>query len=593
MATMQDTLVLRLGVRGSLILCGILPFFMVRCVSAPAPLPVLKRSDVVFMYQAPRAVYDAYGATALAWGGTPKTKPLVEGAGSARLKYFGSVGMVTEFNRYHDRFPDTFEDGLCRNLKGQPFRVPWLTDHQHKGVPYWWCCTRQTLFRQYISERVVETIKGGVDGVHVDDHLGTAGALFVDGGCFCGRCVSEFCGYLKDVPAEELTRNGVQDVSQSDYAETLRKWLAESPGRKVTEHPLWHRWRAYQLRGAATFMGELRTVAARTAGKPVPMSANACLMWGPHLNDYQVLDYFSAEIEHHAAQKALNDEPLAAYRIAQAVGRPLAATASGGDWAFIQANQLHGLVQSWVALSYAAGNCLMCPNRQWCYTPEKGTHWYEGPQPKFAPLYQFVRQNATLFDDFETFPDVIVAYAQRTFDRDRAKFTRVCHQLAAANISFRLALGGDDVVEHPLSTTDFSGTAPVLVLEPEGFQPADKVLLTALPPARRLASVESAVAQVVPAVRSTRAAALRILPRVKAGSAVIHLVNWNYSAPRDTVEPAKEVRLELSAMALGVPRAKTAKIFAPEKDAVTVELQNGGLVVPAVGLWVVIEVKAE
>ena len=560
------------------------------CAAAPTPLPVLQRSDVVFMYEAPTPVYEAYGATVLAWGGTPTRKSLEQAVG---LKYFGSVGLVTEFGRYMDRFPDTYERGLCRNLKGQPFKVPWLTDLQHKGVPFWWCCTRQPLFRQYISERVVETVKAGAAGVHIDDHLGTAGALHVEDGCFCAQCVSGFRDYLTSLPAEELARTGVTNVSSFDYAETLRQWLAEKPGRKATAHPLWSRWRICQLRDAAAFMTQLRALAARTAGKPVPMSANAGLMWGPHLNDYQALDWFSAEVEHHAERKALSDEPLAAYRIAETVRRPLAATASGGDWAFIKQHNLPGLVQSWIALGYAAGNSLMAPNRQWCYTRQKGTHWYQGPQEKFAPLYQFVRRNASLFDGYETLPDLIVAYGQRSFDRDRGKFAALCHRLAAANLSFRLALGGDEIVEHALSDGDFRGTAPVLVFVPEGFQPADKALLASLPPARRLESVDAALAKLTPAVRVTSAGELRVLPRAKPGGAVIHLVNWDYSAVRDTVEPAKAVRLSLNTAALGVPGAKRARVLAPDQEPVSVEMQDGTLLVPRIGLWVVIEVRAE
>ncbi len=52
---------------------------------------------------------------------------------------------------------------------------------------------------------------------------------------------------------------------------------------------------------------------------------------------------------------------------------------SGGDWAFVKEHNVPGLVRGWVALSYAAGHCFMVPHRQWCYTPERGTHWYQGP----------------------------------------------------------------------------------------------------------------------------------------------------------------------------------------------------------------------
>lgn len=65
--------------------------------------------------------------------------------------------------------------------------------------------------------------------------------------------------------------------------------------------------------------------------------------------------------------------------MADAMNRPYTATASGGDWAFIKENNLPGLVSGWIALSYAAGQFLMVPHRQWCYTPEKGTHLSHGP----------------------------------------------------------------------------------------------------------------------------------------------------------------------------------------------------------------------
>ncbi len=118
----------------------------------------LHRSDVVFMYQADRQTYEQYGATVLAWGGTPteRSKATAKAAG---VKFFGSVGMVTEFGRYYERFPKTYDQALCRDIDGQPVKVPWLTDHQHKGVPYWWCCTHQPQFRQYLRERVIETVQ--------------------------------------------------------------------------------------------------------------------------------------------------------------------------------------------------------------------------------------------------------------------------------------------------------------------------------------------------------------------------------------------------------------------------------------------------
>ncbi len=546
------------------------------------PIPVLNRSDVVFMYEAKAETYAAYGATVLAWGGTPTAESLKEAAG---LKFFASVGMVTEFARYMDRFPETYEQGLCRDLEGKPYKVPWLTDHQHKGVPFWWCCTRQPVFREYISERVVQTVKAGADGVHIDDHLGTAGALWT-GGCFCDRCMVEFRDELKrDTPA------GVQPDT-FDYRQELRRWLADKPERKFYHHPLWPRWRAYQLRGAAAFMQQLRQLAAKTAGKPVPISANAGLTWGSHLNDFNSLDFFSAEVEHHAEGLKFSDAPLVAYRMADAVNRPLASTASGQDWAFIKERNLPGLVQGWIVLGYAAGHSLMAPNRQWCYTKEKGTHWYEGPRQKYAPLYRFVRENPDLFDGYTTYADLTVAYAQRTFDRDSAALMNLCHSLVTSNISYSLALGGDDVVLHPLDGKALSAANKVLVLKFEDFSEQDRKTITGIAHERRLQDANAA-RQVRPAVRIEGAVPVVALPRVKSGSAALHLVHWGYDAEPDGVEPLRDVKLIVGADKLGLPGATAATVYSPGKPPKDVELKDGTVLLPEVGLWTVLRLNAK
>jgi hypothetical protein len=564
-----------------------LTLLQILAAGAPAPLPVLKRSDVVFMYQASRPTYEDYGATVLAWGGKPTTKSLEEARG---LKFFASVGMVTEFSRYYERFPQDYEQGLCRDEEGKPYKVPWLTDHQHKGIPFWWCCTRQPLFRKYLSERVVETVKAGAHGVHIDDHLGTAGGIW-EGGCFCDRCLAEFRDYLEGFAADELDQMGIKHPGQFNYREAVRDWLKQNPGRKATGHPLWSHWRIYQFRGAAQFMAELRALAAKTAGRSVPMGANAGLLWGPHLADYHSFDLFSAEIDHHAGTRQLSDDPLVAYRLADAVGRPLASTASGGDWAFIKEHNLPGLVQSWIASSYAAGHGLMAPNRQWCYTLQKGTHWYEGPKVKYAPLYRFVRDHAALFDGYENTADLTVAFSQRTFDRAGRKIISSCNQLAAANLSYRIALGGDEIVHHPLRIESLGQTANVLVLEVADFTAADRQVLGSVKPARRFETVERALAGVVPAVRVEAPGPLRVFPRVKRGAAVIHLVNWGYQAAEDRVRPLKAVRLQVNLAALGCPGATEARVFAPGAASLALPVCEGRVVLPELGLWGLLELQ--
>lgn len=549
--------------------------------------PALRRSDVVFMYQADRQTYETYGATVLAWGGTPTPRSKAEAA-SAGVRFFGSVGMVTEFSRYYERFPQTYEQGLCRDVQGQPVKVPWLTDHQHKGVPFWWCCTQQPQFREYLRQRVVETVNAGADGVHVDDHLGTSGGLWL-GICFCDRCVEGFRDHLTSLPADDLKRWGVKNPAEFDYGDVLRRWLAASDSgkkRRVQQHPLWGQWSLYQGRAAAAFMKELHQLAADTAGRPIPIGANAGLLWPRHLGDYQALDLFSAETDHHAAAKRFSDQPLVAYRLAEAVARPYAATASGGDWAFVKEHELPGLVRGWVALSYAAGHCFMAPHRQWCYTPEKGTHWYRGPAEKFAPLYRFVRANAPRLDGYETYADVAVVLPHRSFLKNSRRWFDLCNRLAAANLSYQIVLAGDELVDHPLTVESLNAGPPLLIPERDEFLPADRRLIEIHTANRHVvASVSEVLANVKPAVQTPSGADVRALPRVAADSAVVHLLNYAYDATRDDVGPLKEVHVCLDLAALGVPNATRCTFLAPDSKTQSLPVDHGTVVVPVLHLW--------
>jgi len=277
--------------------------------------------------------------------------------------------------------------------------------------------------------------------------------------------------------------------------------------------------------------------------------------------------------------------------VADAVGRPLASTASGGDWAFVKEHNLPGLVQGWIALSYAAGHGLMAPNRQWCYTPQKGTHWFEGPKEKFAPLYRFVRENAALFDEYENHADLTVAFSHRTFDHNANMVIGLCNKLAAANISYRLALGGDEVVDHPLQAESLARAPGLLVLEAQHFSAADQQVLASVKSVQRFETVKQALAEMVPSVKVVAPGPVRVLPRVKPGAAAIHLVNYDFQAASDSVRPQKDVRLTVNLTALGCRGATEARIYAPGAKTMLLPVQQDQVVLPELGLWAVLELK--
>ena len=541
-------------------------FFGVSSVATAEP--ALKRSDVVFMYQADRQTYEDYGATVLAWGGKPTPQSKAE-AQAAGVKFFGSVGMVTEFARYYERFPQTYEQGLCRDVEGQPVKVPWLTDHQHKGVPYWWCCTQQPQFRQYLRERVIETVTGRRrrgpcrrSSGHVRRIV--AGHLFL-------RPVRGGVPHAPEIAAGGRTQAlGVAQPDEFNYRDVLRQWQAAADSRRSGRSSsirLWSQWspvpgpRRGGLHAGTARVGRQHGADGRCRSAPTP----ACCGRGTW-RDYQALDLFSAETDHHAAGRRFTDQPLVAYRLAEAVQRPYAATASGGDWAFIKEHQLPGLVRGWVALSYAAGQCLMAPHRQWCYTPEKGTHWYAGTgreiraavpvRPgqcavvrRLRDLRRRGRGAAASFVPEQ--PPPLVRAVQPTGRGQRLVS-------AAAG---RGRIGGPSV--------DGGGAERLPgIADPErgdSCPPTGSWSRAHGGPAGVRDGAE-VLANVKPAVQTQADGVVRALPRVAAGSAVVHLLNYAYDAARDDVRPLKDVQVRLDLSALGVPDATACQFLAPDAE---------------------------
>ena len=395
------------------------------------PLKVLEHSDVVSMYPADADTYAAYGIDVLAWGGKPTTEGL-RAIGSGR--FFGSVGMVTEFSRYYEFAGDRWEEGLCRDENGDPIKIHWLLDHQHKGIPYYFCCTNQQVFRDYIRERVRQTLADGAEGIHIDDHLGSAATLY-HGGCHCDACTRLYESFVTNLEDKTVYSSEKQ------------------------------MWDAFQLQASREFMLEIRSMVKSANGQQLPVSANACLLFHPHSTDHAALDYFSAEIDQEAKSGHLSDLPVVAYRLAEALGRPLAATASGSDWAYILETGSDELVCNWIAQAYATGQFFMTPHRQWCHTPEKGTHWYDGPRELFAPLYQFIKANSARLDGYDTVADVVVLFDMRSY-RNSNQLKKISQQLSENGINFRYAIIEDPMTAIPLDKELLLNARSVLI--PDG-----------------------------------------------------------------------------------------------------------------------------
>lgn len=400
------------GVRTGLVLCWVSIVLWAGAVKAAGSQDAascgsgpLRHSEVVFMYAASDDAYRAYGATFVGWGGA-NTPEQVKRHHDLGIRCTGSMWTLTAGAENIHKDPK-LRDACAVDIEGNPVEVPWLFDHTYEGTKTYFGCTNHPEFQRLSRERVRRVMAGGADGLHVDDHLGTAHPASWRGGGFCDYCMKGFREYLRShATKEQLQQAGVERIDDFDYRTLVRKHAKTRQEYLKAQRriPLMDLFLQFHVEAAAEHTRRLGELAAEAAGRPVLLSANACLPNRIHTHVVKYLTHVIGEVDQNAsAGTSRIDRAIEAYELATSLGKPMAATASGHDWAFAKQNKTEDLVRFWIALAYAHGQRFMVPHpqRQWCFSQERGTHWYAAPIEAYAPVYYFIRENADYFDGFE------------------------------------------------------------------------------------------------------------------------------------------------------------------------------------------------
>jgi hypothetical protein len=587
---------------GLLSLCVLLaPGFGLAAQSADGSARAIRRSDVVFMYDNPK-MYEAYGCTVLGWAGRASAEHIRAAHAQGVRLFSASVGFRTEFRQVIDFSPD-FLDAACRNFAGKPFIVPWLWDHKYKDQPAWWWCTNSPLYRKYLDSRLVETMKAEPDGLHIDDYTGTAGTVTWQSGCFCRYCLAGFREYLKQhVSKEKLADLGIREVSTFDYRRFLldQGVRPEEYNRRRAGLPLAAEFYDFQVKAANDFVVQYHQRAEQLRGKPLTLCVNSGLTSPDTLVIAPHLSYFCCEVGHNASSRAVPKHPIYVYKLADGLNRPVTSTASGQDWAYVMEHKLPCLVRTWVALSYAFGQNFMAPHRQWCYTQEKGTHWYSGPVEEYAWLYRFVRRSARLLDGYEAVAPVAVVYDNAARRRGRGNIEPICTALAEQNVPFTVVVAGDDWLDYRLDADRLARFKAVIVSEPlEMDEPQRKLIENVRSEGRLIVWPDrQRLDRLVPApVLVEGSKDVMVVPRAIPGDedspVVIHLLNRQYDGEKDAMLPQKQIKLRLRPCLLAGRKFTKATLHAPRAEPVALEVtsdeQHTTVKIPELELWGIVE----
>lgn len=542
--------------------------------------PRIEASDVVFMYAPEPRQYDLYSGTVTGWGGRARSREgraleqflaQVDEAKRRKMRYCASVDFLVDFGGFIDFCPDRFMDSVCRDLNGKPLTVPWLHDHSHKGHPAYWFCSNSPDYRAYLMDQTERACLAPVDGLHIDDYRGTSACAAWNGGCFCEHCLKAFREYLKR--AGKLNASEAEKFNYRDYL--LQQGItAERYRQNPWTVPFGAEFQRFQREAMMALVQQVYEKAERTRRKALLRSVNSSASSPEALLVEPLVDYFCGEVDHHAASGKVSVEPLFVYRLVEAFNKRQTATASGWDWAWIAANEKPGMVRTWIAQAYAFGSVFMVPHNQWCYTPEKGTHWWRGKPEDFAYLYRFVREHRDLFDGYLPLTSTLLEVDEQRFEAAK----RLALAMLEASVPFAVLYRTPDGRAHT------AGNA-----RPSGYRvlSAEQSLSNLPEETQSQLRVESAGSFVVSLRRRTQRGGYPL---------VIHLLNRNYRVEADGVAPA-DVKLRLGGVLLrrlGVsPREATA--FSPEGKAITVTLQKKGedvsVEVQSAGLWTVVAIQ--
>ncbi|MBM3239772.1 hypothetical protein FJZ31_26105 [Candidatus Poribacteria bacterium] len=573
--------------------------------------PFIKASDVVFMYPAEDpSQYDAYSGTVVGWAGRPRTRDVqdvesfrkrVEEGHRRGMRYCGSDDFLVDFRGFIDFRSDTFMDATCRDLDGNPIRVPWLWDHEYKGHKAYWWCTNNPDYQAYLRDQAERACMAPIDGLHIDDYSGTSACSAYNGGCFCRYCMEGFREHLRQrFSPEQLSEMGIERLNEFDYREFLKAKGVTAEQCKKARHecPLGEVFQDFQNSRMKHTVREIFEYAEQLRGKLLLRSVNSSASSPRALLPAPLIDFFCGEVPHNAASAQVPTEPAFVFRLVEALKRRQTATASGHDWAWIKANEKPGLVRTWMAQTYALGSVFMVPHRQWCYTPELGTHWWHGRPEDFAYIYRFVREHASLLDSYISLAKTALIYTNANFSEVRDAALK----LTEANIPYVIIVVDDEDLSMRLTAETIApyeyiivGTKPLSDEQEEILKRSEaKVIqwkgLSALPNAINIAVEGSDRVRV----------SVRYNPDDSNGPIVCHLLNQNYEKEKDDVYPV-DVRVALNkdlvAKAIENSDIHTAVIHLPKREPVRLPVVKTGdsisFEVKDLGLWAIVELRRE
>ena len=344
---------------------------------------VPNKSDVIFSTRFERdeapAIAREFGATRIEWVYSSNPKFI------ARLRetapwYGGTMNSTT-----------TLRDkaGVAHDLENRPIVAPWM-----KSWGAQWITTSYPQTKAQLFEIASSYLLAGVDSIQIDDPL-LQYATHVWGGDFSNTTLIGFRSFLERHPDQALIEKLGLNSPELDYREYLRKYYGittvEEYLARQSSLPSTPIWRAYLLETVRDYYIDLRAALSQTTGRRFPLSMNLSL-FGPD----EKRDGFTLT---SVADYVLVETKIDSYDLLTLQAATYRALALG----YVPSIQPINLAQNrWaIASLYSLGAQPLVPWDVFVVNDEQSPGRFFGNPQDYADIFQFVRRNKSIFDNFE------------------------------------------------------------------------------------------------------------------------------------------------------------------------------------------------
>ncbi len=287
-------------------------------------------------------------------------------------------------------------DGWALSLEGTKIVAPWMT---WTPPSYWGCLSRPAYYNAALAIAKT-TIDAGATEFQHDDAAGNYGMIGWAPGCFCPDCITGFRNYLKsNLTSAQITELGITDIDTFDYKQfILVKGITTNndyTSQRTTTLGATNTWfKKFQMYTSEQYYANLRSAMNAYAGRNITLSVNMNAM---SVNDIILTDQYMGQsfdygiTEHNEGAHSLTNI-VTGGSIRTSIGTPIIISP-------VVTQRTKELVRPAIAQAYAMGQYMLVPWDIWL--PGTDVPRYFGTIEEYGDIYQFIRENATLFDGRE------------------------------------------------------------------------------------------------------------------------------------------------------------------------------------------------